>query len=111
MKRKIAAIMAADIAGQRLFYADTARAFTVATARNETHVFDKPMLKGRHVDRCLYYARDCNEPAAQAWCRRFGFTRATKWEWDYMSPTYTLGDRLVCPARGCGAFATITCAL
>jgi hypothetical protein len=94
---------------QRLFYIDVARSFTVATTRDATHTFVNPTLKGRRIDRCLYSERECNEPAAFAWCRRFGFSRLAKWEWARVSPTIALGDASAC-TQGCGAFSTIVCA-
>jgi hypothetical protein len=94
---------------QRLFYVDVARAFNAATSREATHAFVNPTLQGQRIDRCLTFARECNEPAAFAWCRRFGYSRIAKWEWVYVSPTMMLGDGRAC-AQGCGAFSTIACA-
>jgi hypothetical protein len=93
---------------QRLFFVDIARAFTAATTGVAGHVFVNPSLRGTRIDRCLTFARECNEPAAFAWCQRFGYSRLAKWEWVYASPTVTLGDRSTC-AKGCGAFTTIAC--
>ena len=97
-----------DAKQQPLFYQDIAVAFTAATSTTVAQTFVDPTLAGKHIDRCLFYARECNEPAGFAWCKRFGFTRMLKWEWKYQNPTYTLGDRKTC-GSGCGAFSTITC--
>jgi hypothetical protein len=93
---------------QPLFYQDIALALTVATSTTVAQTFVDPTLAGKHIDRCLFFARECNEPAGFAWCKRFGYTRMLKWEWKYQNPTYTLGDRKIC-GTGCGAFSTITC--
>jgi hypothetical protein len=97
-----------DAKQQPLFYKDIALAFTTATSTTVAQTFVDPMLAGKHIDRCLFFGRECNEPAGFAWCKRFGYTRMLKWEWKYQNPTYTLGDRKTC-ATGCGAFSTITC--
>ena len=96
-------------AEQRLFFTDVARASAYVTSRFASQTFVDPSLKGQRVDRCLYYARECNEPAALAWCQQHGFARMTRWEWVYIHPTYTLGDRKTCLAQGCAGFSTIVC--
>jgi hypothetical protein len=68
-----------------------------------------PSLRGYHVDRCLYLAQQCDEPAATAWCRTQGYQRATRWQWRYATPTLTVGDGKVCEGGGCGGFSSITC--
>ena len=62
-------------AQQRNFFVDVANAFAAGTAKADTQTFVNPTLRGQRVDRCLYYARECNGPAALAWCQRFGFSR------------------------------------
>jgi len=96
-------------AEQRLFFTDVARAFAYVTSRFASQTFVDPSLKGHRIDHCLYNARECNEPAALAWCQQHGFARMTRWEWVYVCPTYTLGDRKTCPAQGCAGFSTIVC--
>lgn len=94
---------------QRLFYTDMARAFAFAASGHALQTFVNPTFRGERVDRCLDYARECNEPAALAWCQRFGYSRMTSWEWINVPRTVTLGDKKVC-AGTCGAFTTIICA-
>jgi hypothetical protein len=71
--------------------------------------FSNPTTQGHRVDRCLNWAQQCDEPAASAWCRTQGYSRATDWKWDYVKPTYVLGDGQVCDEDYCGGFSTITC--
>ena len=97
-----------DAANQPLFYVDMARALATATASGDNVTLTNPTLKGRRIDRCLHFARDCNEPAAVALCQRYGFAKVAKWEWAYVSPTVALGDRAACAAN-CGAFTTVNC--
>lgn len=101
-----ACIAAAD---QPNFYGDMARAFAAASASGSEWTLTNPTLKGERIDRCLNYARDCDEPAALAICQRLGFGKVTKWNWAYVPATVTLGDRMACTAT-CGAFTTVSCA-
>lgn len=94
---------------QRLFFTDFARAFAFATAGHAMQTFVNPTFKGQRVDRCLNFARECDEPAALAWCQQYGYSRMTKWEWVYVPRTVTLGDQKTC-AGSCGAFTSIICA-
>ena len=71
-------------------------------------VFANPTVRGMRVDHCLYFARQCDEPAASAFCRARGFAHALAWAWEQVSPTVILGDGGVC-SQGCGAFSSITC--
>jgi hypothetical protein len=73
-------------------------------------VFANPMLQGMSVDRCLYWAQQCDAPAATAYCRSQGMSQALSWTWSYMAPTYVQGDGRVCSdPNGCGGFTSITC--
>jgi hypothetical protein len=110
MRMKIGLVLACLPPEQQgMLYADFARAFTFAAAGQSMQTFDNPTFKGQRIDRCLYYARECNEPAALAWCQRYGYSRMTQWEWAYVPHTVSLGDQKVC-AGSCGAFTTIICA-
>jgi hypothetical protein len=74
--------------------------------------FHNPTIGGKFVDRCLYWARQCNKPAADRFCQLAGFAGASSWRWDYKRPTVILGSGRVCDLanpRGCGGFSQITC--
>jgi len=78
----------------------------------QTQVFNNPRVNGYAVDRCLYFGSQCNQPAADEFCRRNGFQRARRFAWNFMAPTLVLGSRQICkvPGRGgCGGFTQITC--
>lgn len=84
-----------------------------SSSQANTRTFNNPILRGYHVDRCLYYGRQCNQPAADAFCRAVGYSRATHYQWRYMAPTRILGTGQICnvPGRGgCGGFTRVTCA-
>jgi hypothetical protein len=80
-----------------------------ATARpTPSRVFDNPTIAGKRVDRCLQYGFGCDQPAANIWCRSKGFTSATNWKTESVSPTYIQGDGQTCSFL-CGGFSQITC--
>jgi hypothetical protein len=95
---------------QQLFFVDMSRAFGIAAADLPSYTFRDPTLMGKRIDRCLYYARACNEEAALAWCQQNGFARTTQSQWVYVSPTYALGDRKTCDLQTCGGFSVVDCA-
>lgn len=83
---------------------------SVSRALGDGAVFLLPTIDGVRVDRCLYFARDCDEPAATAFCRSQGHGRALAWGWEYVTPTHVQGDGRTCRSDGgCGGFSTITC--
>ncbi len=78
----------------------------------ETRVFDNPRIAGYAVDRCLYSGEQCNQPAADEFCRRVGFQRARLFSWGFMAPTRVIATGEICNVRGrggCGGFTSITC--
>ena len=79
----------------------------------EVRQFPNPTFKGYRVDICLYWGRECEEPAATAWCKYQGYTRATAWEIDSNigadSPTWILYDETSCDQPYCDGFLVITC--
>jgi hypothetical protein len=71
-------------------------------------VFHNPSIGGVRLDICLHFGTECNEPAASAWCRSHGFTRASAWNIEPVSPT-VLPDGQTCAAGFCRGFTTILC--
>ena len=82
---------------------------TSAASPGGTQTFAKPTANGYRVDRCLFWAQQCDEPAASAWCRTQGYSRATNWQSENASPTRILGDGKICNTPSCGGFSSITC--
>ncbi len=76
----------------------------------QTHDFRNPSARGYRIDRCLYWGRDCDKPAADRFCRDNGFAEAEAWELAQVHPTLILGDGQICNADYCGSFAWIRCA-
>jgi len=87
-----------------------------ATTSNDFKVptcFGKPWYQNHRLDACLRWQEDCGEPAANAWCRVKGFSRAESWQIDpgigTHSPTYTFQDGWICDQPFCDGFLYITC--
>jgi hypothetical protein len=82
-------------------------------ARPGEQTFKDPMVGSLPLDGCLYFARECGEPAASAWCASKGLGKATTFTGFRTVPqTQVLGDGAVCragPGTACGTFTSITC--
>lgn len=79
-------------------------------ARGEAgHRFVEPRIHGKAVDRCLNWGENCEQPAADAFCRQKGFSTAAAFEFANMRPTLVVGDDKVCDEGYCQGFTTITC--
>ena len=77
------------------------------------NTFKKPTYRGRRVDWCKRWAKDCGGPAATAFCRRQGFGLAAAWAIDEnigaTNPTIVIADNAVCNQQFCDGFRFITC--
>ncbi|MGA8577510.1 MAG: hypothetical protein WB579_02435 [Bryobacteraceae bacterium] len=82
--------------------------FTAITCANERR-FDEPSINGRAVDRCLNWGENCEQPAADNFCRLNGYARAARFRFAGMRPTLVAGDNKVCDEGYCQGFTTITC--
>jgi hypothetical protein len=89
------------------------RIISQSVARAGEQIFKDPMAGSLPLDGCLYFARECGEPAASAWCARIGLGKATDFTGFRNVPqTQVLGDGKVCtaePSGLCGTFTSITC--
>lgn len=64
---------------------------------------------GYRIDHCLYWAADCDRPAANEFCRARGFRKAVDWELESVSPTFVMGDGSICEGSHCIGFRYIRC--
>ncbi len=84
-----------------------------ATSKN-MKTFRYPTINGYRLDWCRKWAQDCGQGAANAFCKRMGFTKAIAFEEDYdigtKSPTYVIDDGKICNQGFCDGFKYITCA-
>jgi hypothetical protein len=86
----------------------TCQGFTAIACANERE-FEEPRISGRAVDRCLNWGQNCEQPAADNFCRLNGYTHATRFRLADMRPTMVAGDDRVCDEDYCQGFTTITC--
>jgi len=76
----------------------------------QSKTFVNPTINYMYVDRCLFWAKQCGQPAADKFCRIKGYQKAAEHKWVYKKPTLILGSDQVCNIqKGCGAFAKIRC--
>ena len=75
--------------------------------------FSYPTIDGYRLDRCRTWGTDCEEGAANAFCRSKGFRRAKSWEIDYdigeRTPTKIIGTGQICKESFCDGFKSIVC--
>jgi hypothetical protein len=80
-------------------------------ARSGAMDFPNPSWRGRRVDLCLRFSADCGQPAADEFCLREGYTRASAWSAaPRIGHTHVLGDNKPCDDPRCDGFASISCA-
>jgi len=79
-----------------------------------TEVFAPPRSEGKLVDICLNWGSGCGKPAADAFCQKAGFARATEFtvanDIGAQEPTLVMGDGKLCTEAFCDGFAMIQCA-
>jgi hypothetical protein len=72
--------------------------------------FAAPTVGAYGIDVCLNWGTSCGQPAADEFCRRQGYARATEQGvLEDAPPTLVLGDNAVCDQPFCDRFAYITC--
>ena len=71
--------------------------------------FVDPRINGKLVDRCLNWGENCEQPAADNFCRQKGFSAAAAFEFTNVRPTLVVGDDKICNEDMCQGFTTITC--
>jgi len=71
--------------------------------------FDSPTSKGKLIDQCLYWGRECGKPAADKFCRKKDYREAVRFNVERARPTWVMGDKRVCDAPYCAGFTEIVC--
>lgn len=82
-------------------------------AKKTSMTFQEPMLGNLRLDACFEWARNCGEPAATAWCKTKGMTRATEYPQENVGER-GIGTRLIstnqeCKEKFCTSFVYIVC--
>ena len=86
-----------------------------AAAQPETRTFKNPQIRGVRLDWCKHLGRDCGQPAADLFCKEFGFEKAKRFRIARglgadRIPTVVFGDGRLCRSAKCDGFSSITCA-
>ena len=88
-------------------------AVLLATACQPAHAavrnFFAPGFDGARLDSCLSSASDCGKPAADAFCRKEGFTEALIFQREPAARTIRLGNGQSCRGATCTGFKQIKC--
>ena len=107
-------ILAAPLANQVLpgtgGHTFAARAQSVEGRIEDRHKFENPRVNGQVVDRCLNSTSNCEQPAADNFCRLNGYAGAVYFRLEYTRPTLVVADNKVCNDKTCQGFTAITCA-
>jgi len=80
-------------------------------AKKTSMTFQAPMLGDLRLDACLEWGTNCGEPAATAWCKTKGMTRATVFPSETVGEigTRLIGTKQECREKFCVSFAYIVC--
>jgi hypothetical protein len=77
--------------------------------------FNSPSINGLALDRCLYFATQCEKPAADKFCESKGCGPATSFDVTDSLKTSVIGDGKACDATHCApkcmcrSLSTVTC--
>jgi hypothetical protein len=93
--------------------AAAAPAVPAPQAKREAISFADPMQGDLRLDACLKWGELCGEPAASAWCRARGLSKALEFlvvnVGERGIATRLIGTDQVCRAPFCASFSVITC--
>lgn len=82
-------------------------------SQKTTLTFQEPMHGDLRLDACLQWGQNCGEPAATAWCKTKGMSRAVDYPQETVGQrgiaTRLIGTNQVCKENFCGSFVYITC--
>ncbi|KDR41172.1 hypothetical protein BG61_20610 [Caballeronia glathei] len=75
--------------------------------------FQEPMQGDLRLDACLEWGKKCGEPAATAWCKTHGMSRASDYRQENVGNqnvrTRLISTSQVCSEAFCASFAYIVC--
>jgi len=104
---------AVDQSTQRSAAAASSIITQVQRAAPGSGVFEPPLVDGKRVDLCLHWGSGCGQAAADAFCQKSGYSKATEFkeapDIGAQSPTLVLGDGTLCAEAYCDGFALIHC--
>ena len=84
--------------------------FKAEAADNEEETFNKPKYKGKRLDWCLAWSKQCGKPAADAYCEFKGYNTSTGFAIaNDVGNTRLIGTNEVCTEPFCDGFKFVTC--
>ncbi|HQL89413.1 MAG TPA: hypothetical protein PLQ15_02340 [Syntrophales bacterium] len=99
-----------------LFYAEAASlrvlgpcVVTTPPPPESSRVFHEPTYKDIRVDRCWKFGDECDQVAADRFCRMHGYAGSAGWAHAPHRPTYVIGDNRICDETFCEGFTYIRC--
>ncbi|HNU84791.1 MAG: hypothetical protein QM256_09310 [Pseudomonadota bacterium] len=100
--------------GDRFYaYAKSLRVLGPCTATapppESSRVYHGPTYKDIRVDRCWRSGDECDQVAADRFCRMHGYAGSADWAHAAHRPTYVIGDNRVCDESFCEGFTYIRC--
>jgi len=115
--RLLAAIVGAIFIGLAVFLepklSTSGSTASAPDAGKTTMTFQGPMHGDMRLDSCLEWAKNCGEPAATAWCKTKGMSRALEYPQENVGEqglgTRLLGTNQVCKEKFCSSFVYIVC--
>jgi len=106
--RSLGVVFTLTLTCPTLLFTPSSQAARPVSSDSRTYVY--PKVNGKLVDRCLYWGKQCNGPAADYFCRLKGYDKAAEFQWAYKNPTLILGSKKVCNIKkGCGAISRVRC--
>ncbi|OPY08109.1 MAG: hypothetical protein A4E67_01058 [Syntrophaceae bacterium PtaB.Bin038] len=71
--------------------------------------YRNPTYRNIRVDRCWRFGEECDQAAADRFCRMNGYAGSTDWAHAAHRPTYIIGDNRICDESFCEGFTYIRC--
>ena len=95
-------------------FCDGFRRITCVRSASGNRTFNNPRISGNRLDWCREWAQNCGKPAADAFCRVKGYSRAVNFakapNVGASQPTQIITSGQICNQAGCDGFSAITCA-
>jgi len=88
---------------------DPAPQYPQDSASGRDGFFSVPMIGRNRVDRCLHWGMQCDQPAADQFCRQQGFARAASFNTRLARPTLVMGENEICNRADCAALENVRC--
>jgi len=82
---------------------------TQPPASSQDKLFRTPSVNGYPLDRCLYRGRSCGKPAADAFCKKEGYSQAEGYRISHSHNSWYLKENRACNNNSCQAITSLQC--